>query len=491
MRGFCKKQTLIVFTTLALFLFTACHAPLMKEAEGPEQALIPLGWFYPFFHDDMDLDSLQEALDRNLQYLSKLSPDHGFVYGPHRYSCRQVMESQAAFLEMVRTASGPKDLNERVRKEFLVYKAAGRDGQVLFTGYFEPTLQGRLRPDSSFKYPIHRKPDDLIRVDLSLFNEEFKGKSIVARIDGKKVSPYYSRQQIAQGRALNGRGLELAWLKDPVDVAFLQIQGSGRLDLGDGRTTRVGYSERNGHPYRSIGRYLMERGLITREEMSMQAIRRVLSERPEMVEEVLNYNPSYVFFRDLGQGPLLGNINTPVTPGRTLALDSRLFPAGAIAWIRTQKPKVNDRGEIVSWENFSRFVLNQDKGSAIKGPGRVDLFCGFGARPVPEQGRHVAELAVERATPRKLEAHGSVVFQIHEFPQGDGGSLDVAKIGGLVEALSTTLCHVFQKRRKGQFGLIEHEVIHLVELLPLVGEKGSPGHNSDSRPPATIDNLTG
>jgi membrane-bound lytic murein transglycosylase A len=392
----CKKQTLIMFILLALSFFTACHPPLVKEAEGPEQALVPVRWFYPSFEDDMDLDSLREAVERNLQYLTRQSPEREYVYGPDRYTCRQVMESQAAFLEMIRTASSPKELNERVRKEFLVYKAAGRDGQVLFTGYFEPILQGRLRPDSTFKYPIYRKPDDLIKIDLSLFNEEFKGKNIIARIDGKNVIPYYSRQQIAQGRALEGRGLELAWLKDPVDVAFLQIQGSGRLDLGDGKTTRVGYSEKNGLPYRAIGRYLMEQGLLTREEMSMQSIRRVLAERPEMVEEALNYNPSYVFFRDLGQSPPLGSINVPITPGRTLALDSRLFPAGAIGWIKTQKPRVNDKGEIVSWEDFSRFVMNQDTGGAIKGPGRADLFWGSGSYAELAAGhmRHEGELYI-------------------------------------------------------------------------------------------------
>jgi len=397
-----KKSTLRLFMMLALSLFTACHPPLMKETEGPEQALVPVRWFYPFFDDDMDVDSLKEALERNFLYLSKLSSDQGFIYGPDRFTCRQVMESQSTFREMIRTASGSKDLNERVREEFLVYRAAGRDGRVLFTGYFEPILQGRLRPDSDFKYPIYRKPDDLIKIDLSAFNEEFKGKSVMARIDGRSVIPYYSRQQIAQGRALEGRGLELAWLKDPVDVAFLQIQGSGRLDLGGGRTTRVGYSEKNGLPYRSIGRYLLDRGLITREEMSMQAIRRILAKRPEIVEEVLNYNPSYVFFRDLGEGPLLGSINTPITPGRTLALDSRLFPAGAIAWIRTQKPKVNDKGEIVSWEVFSRFVMNQDTGGAIKGPGRADLFWGSGPYAELAAGhmRHEGELYILMKKPK-------------------------------------------------------------------------------------------
>ncbi len=398
-----KDQALMAFILLFLSFLAACHPPLIKEAEGPEQALNPVHWFYPTFEDDMDLDSLKEAVERNLEYLTKLSPEREFVYGPHRYTARQVLESQAAFLEMVRTVSGPKELNERVREEFLVYRAAGRDGQFLFSGYFEPIFEGRLRPDASFKHPIYRKPDDLIKIDLSPFSEELKGKSIVARIDGKSVVPYYSREQIAQGRALNGRGLELAWLRDPVDVAFLQIQGSGRLDLGEGKTTRVGYSEKNGLPYRPIGRYLLERGLITREEMSMQAIRRVLSERPEMVEEVLDYNPSYVFFRDLGQGPLLGNINAPITPGRTLALDSRLFPAGAIAWIRAQKPKVNDRGEIVSWENFSRFVMNQDTGGAIRGPGRADLFWGSGPYAEIAAGhmRHEGELYILIKKPSK------------------------------------------------------------------------------------------
>jgi membrane-bound lytic murein transglycosylase A len=384
-------------------LFAGCHPPLIKEAEGPEQALAPVRWFYPFFDDDMDVDSLKEALERNLYYLSKLSSDHSFIYGPHRYNCQQVMESQSAFLEIIRTASGPKDLNERLGEGFLVYRAGGRDGRVLFTGYFEPIFEGRLTPDSTFKHPIYRKPDDLIKVDLSLFNEEFKGKSVIARIDGKSVIPYYSRQQIAQAKALEGRRLELAWLKDPVDVAFLQIQGSGRLDLGSGKTTRVGYSEKNGLPYRSIGRFLLDRGLITREEMSMQAIRRILAERPEMVEEALNYNPSYVFFRDLGHGPLLGSINTPITPGRTLALDSRLFPAGAIGWIKTQKPRVNDKGEIVSWEVFSRFVINQDTGGAIRGSGRADLFWGSGPYAELAAGhmRHEGELYILIKKPKE------------------------------------------------------------------------------------------
>jgi membrane-bound lytic murein transglycosylase A len=130
--------------------------------------------------------------------------------------------------------------------------------------------------------------------------------------------------------------------------------------------------------------------------MSMQSIRRVLAQRPEMVEEALNYNPSYVFFRDLGQSPPVGSINIPITPGRTVALDSRLFPAGAIGWIKTRKPRVNDKGEIVAWEDFSRFVMNQDTGGDIRGPGRADLFWGSGPYAELAAGhmRHEGELFI-------------------------------------------------------------------------------------------------
>ena len=171
--------------------------------------------------------------------------------------------------------------------------------------------------------------------------------------------------------------MEIAWLKDPVDVTFLHIQGSGRLRLPDGTETAVGYQASNGHPYRSIGRYMLENRFLSREEMSMQSIRRYLAEHPEIIQEVLNHNPSYVFFRILENGPF-GNINVPLTPGRSLALDSSLFPKGALCFISCKKPVINNNGKITGWTDFSRFVLNQDTGGAIKGSGRADLFWGSG-----------------------------------------------------------------------------------------------------------------
>jgi len=377
---------LLIFTLLINTIsFLGCYPALKKKAQRPEEALIPVRFFYPDFLDDMDLDSLAQAINRNLEYLNRLDPEYLFSYGPHQYTCRQVRESQEALLRLIAKGPDAKALNKKIRKDFLIYRAAGRVGnkRVLFTGYFEPIFEGRLQPDDTFKYPLYRKPDDLLTIDLSLFNTSFGGRRIIARIDGNEVLPYYSREQIEAEKVLEGENLEIAWLKDPLDVAFLHIQGSGRLQLPEEKMISVGYKASNGRPYKSIGRLMLEKGFLSREEMSMQSIRKYLSTHPEMMEEVLNHNQSYVFFRVIENGPF-GNIDVPLTPGRSVALNARLFPKGALCYISCQKPVVNSSGEIVSWTNFSRFIINQDTGGAIRGSGRADIFWG---------SDHFAELA--------------------------------------------------------------------------------------------------
>ncbi len=370
-------QSLLILILAAGFF--GCYPAVLKKPQIPEEALKKILFFYPLFEDDLHYESLALALKRNLEYLDRLDPGKIFQYGPHRITCRQVQNSQLAFLKLIEKNPTPDHLDKEIRKQFHVYRVAGplNDGKILFTGYFEPIYEGSTFPDNTFKYPLYRKPANLLQIDLSLFNKKFKGEKIVARIDGKKVLPYYSRYRIEVEKVLKGQGLEIVWLKDPLDVAFLHIQGSGRLRLPDGKTLSVGYEASNGRPYRSIGRYLLDKGLMKREQMSMQGIRRYLSNHREIINEVLNHNPSYVFFRTLENGPL-GNIGVPLTPGRSLALDARLYPKGALAYIFCQKPVLNDRGEITGWKKFSRFVINQDTGGAIKGTKRADLFWGSG-----------------------------------------------------------------------------------------------------------------
>jgi membrane-bound lytic murein transglycosylase A len=356
-----------------------CYPVLKKEAQRPEEALRQVRFLSHPFRDDLDSESLTLAVRRNLEYLDRLNPETVFHYGPHDFTIQQVRESQEVFLDLLSKGLDAGQLSREIRKKFRVYRATGRAGdtRVLFTGYYEPMYEGSLAPDETFRYPLYRPPDDLMRIDLSLFSEKFKGENIVARIEGKKILPYYSRYQIEAERVLEGKDLEIAWLKDPLDVAFLHIQGSGRLRLPGGRDLLVHYQASNGRPYRSIGRYMIEKGFLAREEMSMQAIRKYLTENPEVLDEVLNYNPSYVFFRQVENGPL-GSLGVLLTPGRSVALDSKIFPKGALGFISCQKPLVNDQGDIIGWTKFSRFVLNQDSGGAIKGAGRADIFWGSG-----------------------------------------------------------------------------------------------------------------
>jgi len=372
-----KKSVLFAGVLIFFIALFGCYPLVKKGIIGPEQAMEPIRYFYPHFEDDSDLNSLKLAINRNLRFLKRLPPGHVFSYGPVKVSRSRVVQTQERFLEILSQVPNPKVLRKIIKTEFLVLKAVGsnRKGKVLFTGYFEPTYEASLVKNQVFRYPIYQVPDDLLQIDLSLFKNKCRGQKLVGRIQGRTVIPYYSRDEIDLQGALAGKNLEIAWLKDPVDVLFLQIQGSGRLLLPSGNTIQVGYAGSNGHPYRSIGRYMIEKGYIEQTDMSMQRIREFLHIHPELIDKIFSTNPSYVFFRILEEGPL-GNIGVPLTPGRSIATDTRLFPKGALGYIASEKPVLDSTGEIKKWIPFSRFVLNQDTGGAIKGPGRVDMFWG-------------------------------------------------------------------------------------------------------------------
>ncbi len=362
---------------IILLIIGGCYPLVKKEVREPAKALKRVRYFWPEFQDDMDKDSLALAIERSLQYLNKLKGDNVFTYGHDTFSVEHIRGSLRTFSHIIERNSNSKALNRELRNKFFLYKAAGHRGskKVLFTGYFEPILNGNLQPDSIHRYPLYRKPDDLLKIDLGVFRPRFQGERIIARIDGRNLIPYYTRNDIAEGKVLEGRNLEIAWLTDPLDIAILQIQGSGIIRLPNGETVRVGYSASNGHPYRSIGRFMIDRGYIEPDDLSLERIKSYLKDHPDVKDEVLNYNPSYVFFRLLDNGPF-GNIAVPLTPGRSLALDDRLFPKGALVYIRCQKPIMGKDGNITGWTPFCRFLLNQDTGGVIKGTGRADIFWG-------------------------------------------------------------------------------------------------------------------
>jgi membrane-bound lytic murein transglycosylase A len=334
----------------------------------------------PALLDDLDHASLQQALQRSLDYVQRLPLDRPLPFGDGSIAVATLRHSLEAFQQLLARRPGPAALSAALYKQFDVIQSVGQDGRgtVLFTGYYEATLDGSLHPTPEFRYPLYTRPPDLLEIDLGLFQKGCAGERLVARQVQGKVLPYFTRREIDAEGKLQGRGLELAWVRDPVDAFFLHVQGSGQIRLVDGQTMYVRYAASNGHPYQSIGRLLRDEGRLTPGDLSLQGLRRYFRAYPDERARVLHANPRYVFFRQADKGPR-GSLNVVLVPGRSIATDARMFPPAGLAFIQTQKPVLNARGEIVGWQPFSRFVFNHDTGNAITGPGRVDLFWGSDA----------------------------------------------------------------------------------------------------------------
>jgi membrane-bound lytic murein transglycosylase A len=289
---------------------------------------------------------------------------------------RRSLETLLAYLE---TAPADADLDGFIRERYKVYESvgAGENRDVLFTGYYEPTVYGSLTPDEVHRYPLFSRPADLLTLNLARFSDRFAGETVLmARVnENNEVVPYYSRKEINEHGNFHTLAEPLVWLSDRTDRFFLEIQGSGRVVLKQGGIMRVHYHTKNGHAYRPIGKYLIDAGEIPREEMSMQAIRRWLTANPHRVDEVFNTNPSFVFFK-VEQGGPYGSLGVELTPMRSIATDSSLFPRAGLCFISTQAPRREGESPPDAWEPFTGFVLNQDTGGAIRGAGRADLFCG-------------------------------------------------------------------------------------------------------------------
>jgi membrane-bound lytic murein transglycosylase A len=330
----------------------------------------------PVLRDDADPASLRAAVAESLAWLATQPADQVFLAGPRRFTVAEQARALQGLLEILGEGPEPQRLAVYIRGAFeLLESAGGPDGRMLVTGYYEPVVEASDRASAEYAVPVLGLPDDLVEVRLEAFDPRYRGERLFGRVEGRRLVPYWRRAEIDAGR-LAGRGLELAWARDPVDVFFMEIQGSGTLRFPDGREQRVGYAGANGRAYRAIGRLLIDEGHVPRDAMSMQAIREWLRAHPDQRERVLQHNESYVFFRPLS-GPPEGSLGRPITPGRSVATDARIFPPGALAFLETDRPERAPDGGI-RWTPLARFVLNQDTGGAIRGPGRVDFFWGRG-----------------------------------------------------------------------------------------------------------------
>ena len=324
----------------------------------------------------------------------------GWAQAPHAGSvrafvagCSRLVNSRAlqAACEEARTLPAGDDDAARTffERAFTAYAIVAPEGAAegQITGYYEPVLEGSRVRSARFPRPVFGLPEDLVVVDLAAQYPELRGMRLRGRLNGRRLEPYYSRGEIedrtravldAQGTAFGAP--VIAWVADPVEAFFLQIQGSGQIQLDSGERIRVGFAEQNGHPYRSLGRHLVERGEMTLDQASMQNIKGWAAANPQRLQEALNHNASFVFFRELPAiGGPIGALGVPLEAGYSIAVDPRHVPLGAPVFLATTYP--------LSPQPLERLVMAQDTGGAIRGAVRADFFWGTGAEAGALAGR--------------------------------------------------------------------------------------------------------
>lgn len=318
-----------------------------------------------------DRARLIRAIDQSLAYLNspKAISDYSKYTAPNQPGAAlganlrlRVIQSLRRFRQLVLHSPNPQALQAAVKNEFAFYQSVGNDqaGTVHFTGYYEAVYRASLVPTAEYRYPIYGRP-----VGFETWPQPHPTRLELEGKDGLQGS---------QGRL---KGLELAWLKDRLEAFLIQVQGSAQLQLTNGQKMTVGYGGKTNFPYTSIGQELIKDGKIPREELTLPRLIAYFQANPQELDHYIPRNESFVFFRNTQGGQAEGSINVPVTAERSIATDKTLWPPGALAVIKTVIPPPPGQGD-ADGEPVSRFVLDQDTGSAIKGPGRVDIFMGTG-----------------------------------------------------------------------------------------------------------------
>ena len=354
-----RYATKFLLTGLIILSLAGCTRTVSRMYAPPEEALIVVSEEQIDLSDDLDYASLELAIDRSIKYYESSGQKRVYRIADKLIGAKQMKDSLIAFRRIIKNDASIEDKKNQIRQEFDIYRAAGDDehGGVLFTGYYEPLLEGSLTPTEKYKYPLYKPPPDLVMKAIS------KNQTKANQMKSGESLPYHTRREIDVDGVLKGRGLELLWVDDPIALFSLHIQGSEKIKLEDGRMLTVSYAQNNGRAFRVINN---------------RTVKNFLKNKPEQeLFEILSYNERYIFFRFVDKEPV-GSLGQPVTQNRSIATDPDYFPQGALAFIRLRKPVFDAEGNIRERVSFSRFVLSQDKGSAIKGPGRVDLFCGFG-----------------------------------------------------------------------------------------------------------------
>ena len=372
-----RRPDLVFFYGLVLaltLLLSGCGSSSSRRFSyvKPSQnkpKLVPVTFYaLPWWQQDKGSPQAYEAFRRSCDVILKKKPSAPMGLGTQASDWQKVCR-----IAKRHALKNPAYVRRFFQKNFEPYRVTDNgDPEGLFTGYYESSLNGSLKKTHRYKYPLYKKPPELVMA-----------------VDGKQkkwgilrwgsIKPYHDRSKIDRG-ALDGRGLELVWVDDFVEAFFLHVQGSGRIKLPNGKVMRISYAASNGHPFRSIGRYLMENNIMDVKNISMQSIRAWMKRDPKKALWLMHQNPSYVFFREIkGAAGPIGCMGVPVMPGRSMAIDKRWLPMGAPLWFDGFHPDnhINER----------RLMIAQDTGGAIRGVVRGDFFWGFGQSAMEKAGK--------------------------------------------------------------------------------------------------------
>ena len=366
-------KNIFYFITL-IFLFIGCsQKPIVDKKEIPQKLSTSMPNTYLIKSDFSQLPKWN-----NENYIQALN---SFIN-----SCR-TKKTKKLYNSLCKKATQVKDAKVFLENEFQPYKIFTKNSKDigLLTGYYEAELHGSLKKHKQYIYPIYTTPSDLITVDLSSIYPQLKKLRLRGKLKGNKLIPYADREHS------NGDKSDiLCYVNSKIDLFFLEIQGSGRVTLDNGKTLFIGYANQNGHKYSAIGRYLVKQNAIKLEDVSLQSIRSWLEKHPSRVDEVLNYNRSVVYFRKKEQ-MATGSLGLELTPKRSVAVDRHYIPLGMMLYLNAD----------IDNKNIAKIVIAQDTGGAIKGAIRADMFLGFGDKAMNIAGKLKSPLKLWAILPKK------------------------------------------------------------------------------------------
>jgi len=378
-----RREALAAVLLLIMAGCQETRGPVVKETKIKAISLVPPESWPPLI-DDLDADSFENAAASLQVYLKKQGD--GFVtFGGMKVGRQRLADTLTEFWNIRKLASRKEPLNKILQRKFDLYRIQ-RSSAVSghFSAYYAPTIPASEKRTKTYRYPLFKKPQDLITADLGTFNKKLKGEKAYGRVSkDNQFVPYFDRRAIDIRDSLKGRGLEIAWLKSEFDRLNIHIQGSGILRYTDGSEKMARFAATNGLPYKSVGMAVVGSGAMRRDEINAETLRSYLEEHPSGEAWLLSQNPRYTFFSLTAMpkgGEPSGFTGQPLVAGRSIAIDPKVVPHGALAFASLPLVQVSPDGKMLGKPTTTRFLVCADIGGAIKGPGRVDLYLGHGPR---------------------------------------------------------------------------------------------------------------